>query len=346
MPTLPALHSAPFLLPALHPDVPPLIFNLQAAAGPALLARLFVEAGIVHRRDLGAGDPLEVVRAAVEGWLHRSTGPLRCVHPGHGVGIEADRTGRWLSVELANFASGPPDYYVGAKLEALEQAVPGLGAHTLAVLDRQTILPLFTPRNVYETLVSLTWYGEEDEHYALDAGCRNEAERDEMREGIICRDDFDAAYPEWATGKFPVKLIGQAALDAAAHLGGATACVAAAASELQGWDARYRDLRSDLAERLAQAEEPECQDGDNDDGCWFIGHGALLHWKRDDIVTGRCADDFYHNARGSEADNCSHRVSLPFSRPDLLRCWFRLQRVHNRGLRTLDRLLVLLTEGQ
>lgn len=359
MHTTPNPATAPFTLPALAAAIPSTITNPERLAGQADVAQLFVRAGVVHRRDLGPEAPLDIVRKAMNGWLRRATGALDRLHPSLAIDVKVDSEYRWNEVSLTSGAPTRFRYYVGPAIEALEDAVPGLGETVCAVLSRQSILPLWTPSNSYQRVVFSYWYGQDpDLADALDeAGQVEDAEpeEDEDDDGGITRAEIEATYPKWARSPNWSRRpnddgpLSQERLRALVKRDDLPGRVAAAVLELDHWSECYRSiLKAKRDSALTESPQPNDEDSDDDNAAsndsTFVGFGAVLMWNRDDDITVRVSQDYYELAMQEACHDETESVRIPLTRPDLLRQWLDTMRTRNRGLGALDRLLALVAE--
>jgi PRTRC genetic system protein F len=327
-----------FQLPALCAAIP-VEFKPDAGEDRAVaLARCLLDAGVIHgavsaRR---ASDPLGTSRLFLERWVAERLQGLHCLFPAFRLVMEGasemcnhtrprepgQATIVWYT-ECSAFA-------VGEALDRLEQIHPRLGATVLTVIDRlgPRLIPTFTPTDVMGTAQEYYWYGEQDESAALDEQCGEDpAEREAMREEMVTREKIDAAFPAWAT-QWPGqrKRLSRAALQRIAK--GARSC-------------RVRQLMSDVLalEKLNLNDEFR----PNGDG-WFVGYGAVLTWKPDDIAV-RVFDDFANDAVQGDFVDWMGEAEFSIGEPETLRHWMEGMEVRLKGMRLLDNLIHELSSG-
>jgi PRTRC genetic system protein F len=214
-------------------------------------------------------------------------------------------------------------WIVGDALEALERQQPGFGATVLDVLHSQSrfVYPLFTPDLACDAASYVYWCGEENEEVALDMECGdNEEERATMREEMVTRQKLDAAFPAWAV-TFPRKpRLSRAAFTRLAQ-------------DLP--DPVARDIAADaLALARLRIEDAFRPDVDGE----YIGFGAVLSWREDDL-TVRIYDDLLQLAHQSEFCDRMGELEIDLDAPQAMRAWQRDMRVRFKAIRLIDRLI-------
>lgn len=170
------------------------------------------------------------------------------------------------------------------------------------------------------------WYGEEDETLAVEECCGDDQQAQAaMREEMITKSRILQAYPEWALSWKPEKL-GKAELIKIID-----ACKDTYAAEVAS-------LVLELARmRIQDAFQPEIE-GE------FIGFGAVLSWREDDL-TVRIYDDLINMAHEGEFCDLMGEVFFDLSDPRAMQAWQRNMRQRFKAMRLIDRLIWRLTEG-
>lgn len=210
--------------------------------------------------------PAELVNTALRGWIDRAGAGMRNIqlnvayheHDENG----APRIGLY-------FRTDPPwPLNIGAKLEALQKAVPGLGETVLWHLDHDLPSPLeiFTPSCALMAAQWTQWGGCDDEEARL-AELRDEGE-DPADYEILPRKLFDKVIPRWAST--PRERIKVGKLRAIAKRRGLAGQVAAAVLDLHKLDCSFEG---------------------SDDGRRYWPPAAALCWRASDRVTMRLIDD-------------------------------------------------------
>ncbi|GIK76251.1 MAG: hypothetical protein BroJett021_52390 [Chloroflexota bacterium] len=327
-------------LPRLDARVPLELTPHPLASANATVARFLLEAKAVSERDIPAAwnDELLVCQAALDAWVKREIGPLRCFAPQFVLrpvrGSARDARGlptqkvEYSQIQVAWFQQDEQQWAVGYGLERLEQAVPALGASALHILDEHSrfVYPVFTPRTAQDVASMLYWYGEEDETFALEEACGDDEEaRAAMRNEMVTKAHVTEAFPAWSLAWQPETLD-------AARL--------ARIAEDNG-DAFTRDVAS-LLTRLARLKiKDDCRpeiDGE------FIGFGAVLSWRADDL-TVRVYDDLINTAQQAEFCDVMGEVFFDLREPRALRAWQRKMRVRFEAIGLIDELIWRLSEA-
>lgn len=332
--------SAGWGLPRLDALVPLELTPRRLASANATVARFLLEAKAVRERDIPPtwNDELLVCQGALDAWVKREIGALHCLAPQFVLrpvlGSARDPCGssmqkiEYSQIQITWFQQDEEQWAVGRGLERLEQATPTLGATALDLLDAQSryVYPVFTPRMTQDVASMMYWYGEDDENFALDEACADDQEaRAAMRDEIITKALLTEAFPAWA-------LAGQAeTLD-----GSALGQIAEQAS-----DEYARNVAALLA-RLARLHimddcRPEIE-GE------FIGFGAVLSWRKDDL-TVRVYDDLVNAAHQSEFCDVMGDVFFDLHDPDAMRAWQRRMRRRFEAIRLIDGLIWRLSEA-
>lgn len=205
--------SAVLALPRIDPRIPQSVLPLGRHRANAGLARFMVDAGVLSAADVPDvwNDALDVCERAMEAWLRRHIGPLRCLSPLFVLTMDEKGASTccvheaYASAELVWLEGNQQQWAVGAGLEALERAQPGLGGAILDLLNaQQTTYPLFTPAIACDVVSYLHWSGEDNEEAALDVQCGDdEQERAERREQMITQAMLNEAFPAWAQRGLP-----------------------------------------------------------------------------------------------------------------------------------------------
>lgn len=327
-------------LPRLDARVPRELTPHRLASANATVARFLLGAKAVREDDIPAtwSDELLVCQAALDAWVKREIGPLHCLAP-HFVlrpvrGSARDPCGsptqkvEYSQIQVAWFQQDEQQWPVGYGLERLEHAVPGLGATALRLLDEQSrfVYPVFTPRTAQDVASMLYWYGEEDETFALEEACGDDEEaRAATRNEMVTKAHLTEAFPAWSLAWQ------SAALDAAK--------LARIADD--SGDAVTRDVAGLLA-RLARLKiKDDCRpeiDGE------FIGFGAVLSWRTDDL-TVRVYDDLINTAHQAEFCDVMGEVFFDLRGPRALRGWQRKMRGRFEAIGLIDELIWRLSEG-
>jgi len=310
------------------------------ASANATVARFLLEAKAVSEHDIPVtwNDELLVCQAALDAWVKREIGPLHCLAPRFALrpvrGSARDPCGsptqkvEYSQIQIAWFQQDEQQWAVGHGLERLEQSMPALGASALHLLDEQSrfVYPVFTPRTAQDVASMLYWYGEEDETFALDEACGDDEEaRTAMRSEMVTKAHLTEAFPAWSLAWQP------AALDAARLARIADDCA----------DAFTRDVAALLA-RLARIKiKDDCRpeiDGE------FIGFGAVLSWRMDDL-TVRVYDDLINTAHQAEFCDVMGEVFFDLREPRALWAWQRKMRGRFEAIGLIDELLWRLSEA-
>ena len=342
-----AIPATPLLLPRLAGAIPLAVVPRRLAAANAGIAHFLMQAGAVRAGDVPQkwDDAIEVCQGALDAWVKRELGPLHCLEPvfiltasggldGCAVSSKGTRDAapvRYLGVELFWYENNLQQWAVGAGLEALERAFPGLGKATLEILRRQSrfVYPLFTPDLACDVASYVYWCGDDDEEAALDmeAGDDEEA-REAMREAMVTRRKLDAAFPTWATATpsnrpkpLTLAVIGQVA----------------SSSDDPAMRAIAADALNLARLRIKDAFSPAV-DGE------FLGWGAVLSWREDDL-TVRVYDDLVQLAYQSEFCDRIGELDMALDAPQAMRSWQRAMRLRFKAIRLIDRLIYLLAEG-
>jgi PRTRC genetic system protein F len=186
MKALTVLPCSPFLaLPGLGAGVPLTVASNSQARANAALCRFLIEAGAVREGDLpeSESDPLKACERAIDAWVKRQVGPLQCLEPrfavgvldehGHRPAMRGERQTAYAQLDVYWCEYREAEWAVGEGLEALNAAMPHLGATVLQVLRDQSrhVYPLFTPDIACDVASYVYWQGEMDEEAALDMMC-------------------------------------------------------------------------------------------------------------------------------------------------------------------------------
>lgn len=324
-------------MPRLDASVPAGVHSAHVIVTNARLARFLVEAGVVRERDVPRSwhDPLTVCEAALQGWLERHLGALRCLSPWFSLsqtcGGEASESGTERQPDGVRIRWGESEvlrWDIGEGLERLERQEPGLGAAILSVIDASAgkLYPLFTPRTALDAASFLYWHGEDDEDLALEEMCDTPEEREAMRAEMVTRAAIGEAFPIWALQ--PPRLS-----DAQALLNRMRW-----SRPLQDDALRAVSLSTELARMPSRAEFAPDAEG------LFIGYGAVLCWRPEDLAM-RISDDLAHYAWQDDYVDHSGEVAFSLEDPASMRLWLRRMRPLLRGIAILDDLIWTLVEG-
>ena len=332
--------SAGWGLPRLDAGVPLELTPHRLASANATVARFLLEAKAVRERDIPAtwNDELLVCQGALDAWVKREIGALHCLAPQF-VLRPVLRSARdpfgsslqkieYSQIQITWFQQDEEQWAVGRGLERLEQATPTLGATALDLLDAQSryVYPVFTPRMTQDVASMMYWYGEDDESFALDEACADDQEaRAAMREEMVTKALLTEAFPAWAVASQAEPL----------------AASALARIAEQASDAYARGVAALLA-RLARLHikddyRPEIE-GE------FIGFGAVLSWREDDL-TVRVYDDLVNAAHQSEFCDVMGDVFFDLHDPGAMRAWQRRMRRRFEAIRLIDGLIWRLSEA-
>lgn len=349
-----AMPVAPMLaLPSLQPGIPLAVASMSQASANAALCRFLIASGAVREDDLpeGEADPLKACQRAIDAWIKRQIGPLYCLEPRFAINV-LDEHGQHPAMR-----SGPPAPYaqldvywceyreaewpVGRSLEALNEAMPHLGATVLQVLRQQGryVYPLFTPDIADDVASYVYWQGEMDEEAALDMMCEDsdDADREAMREEMVTRRMLDDAYPEWARRWLvrPDKSAGGRRRTPAWR----PCSLRHAARTLT--DPHQRQIAADA---LALSRLTLTDDFHPDIEGEYIGFGAVLSWEEGDVTT-RIYDDLLNLAHQSEYCDRMGEVLIPLDDPGALQAWFLRMGQRFEANALIDRLIHALCEG-
>jgi PRTRC genetic system protein F len=338
-------HAAQALsLPRLSKAIPSTVVPAAQAATNAAVARLLIDAEVFEDGELPPtwDDPLRACEQALAACLRRAIGPLYCLQPAFALQLQ-DADGEPLGHARCSAPADAPqpaihavevfwgeaqeqEWPIGRGLEALEAALPGLGALVLQVLRERCarVYPLFTPDIACEAASYVYWCGEPNEDEALDSQCGDDAEaREAMRSEMLTRADLDAAYPDWA----------RSWLRPAADQPPRRCSLRRAARVLA--DPRLRQI-VDHAQRLGRLR---CDDGFHPtvDG-EYIGFGAVLSWRPGD-VTVRIYDDLLQIAHEGECCDRMGEQRVALDDPGALGAWLRAMRPRFAAIGLIDRLI-------
>lgn len=332
-------------LPRLDPAIPLRLVPKAARHRGARLAKVLVDAGLINADTLPAkvgSDHMATCRAALTAWLNRQLSGLRCLQPlfalnlGESTDGEPASDGRGVTLQgQIAWVGGGGTWCVGAALECLEALHPRLGQTVLYVIEAQSwrTLPLFTASTALDVASDTYWYGEENEEVALDEACGDdEAQREDMRSGMVTRALFEATFPAWALrGGTPCRPLGPRTLAAIARRAGC-ARVRSVIDDVRAL-ARIR-----LPEQARQEQEPE-REG------YFIGFAGVLAWSPDDPVTARVVDDFEQmvGESGEFYEECGTR-NLDLRGPADLRAWVKDMAPWFEAVRLIDGLIFKLSD--
>lgn len=323
-------------LPRMAAAVPRTLVPGATARANAGIAQFLLDAGAVPERDIPPhwDDEIEVCRGALTNWLRREIGALHCLAPAFWIAPVADspyqpqRQTDAAQLQVAWQQERERQWVVGNRLEQLEAAVPHLGATVLHIVDRKSALgfPVFTARDARGAASHLYWYGEDDESLVLDEQCGNDEEaKAAMREDMVTASDFAESFPAWALTHQP-QTLSRSALAALAtgHADPYVREIAALAREL-------------AALRLTDAFRPDIE-GE------YIGFGAVLSWREDDLVV-RVYDDLMNFAHQGEFCDRIGEACFDLHSPAAFRKWQRDMRSRFRAIRLIDRLIHRLSDG-
>lgn len=333
-------------LPRLTAAVPRKLVPGRLGAANAAISHFLLDAKAFRDADLPASfdDSLRACEQALRKWVAREIGPLCCLRPafhmqvldsaGNYIDLHRNRKGRELpayaAVEISWSEASVQEWPVGARLDELEVACPGLGATVLHVLHRQSLhaYPLFTPTVAREAASWAYWYGEEDEETALDMQCgEDEAERETVRAEMVTRDLFDDSFPAWAT-TWPAR---------ATREGGPAAWQTI---DLRRALPLVKDprRRSIVANAIALArlriEDAFRCDADGE----FVGFGAVLSWSESDLTT-RVFDDLMQQAHEAECYDRMGEVRMALNTPGAMTKWQAAMRPRFKAIALIDRLI-------
>jgi PRTRC genetic system protein F len=325
------------LLPQLDPAIPFKVHSADATAANARVASLLLGAGVVREADVPRTwhDPLTICETALQRWLERHLGQLRCLSPWFSLALTCD------GAPCESIATGEPDgvcirwgesevlrWDIGLGMAFLENQASGLGAAILDVMDLAAgrLYPLFTPRTALDTASFLYWHGEDDESLALDEMCSTPEERESMRAEMVTLEAMQEAFPPWALTP--------------PSLSSAGALLARMALSDKGPEGvrRAAALAAELAKLPARAEYRPDEEG------LFIGFGAVLCWQPEDLAM-RISDDLAQYAWQDEYVDHSGEVRFALDDPAQMRRWLRHMRPLLRGVAILDELIWMLVEG-
>lgn len=349
--------NSPLTLARLHTAVPHVLVPPTLRGENAKLARYLLQASTQAGAQVGAfrasdvprrwSDPLAVCRTALERWVRRHTGPLRCIEPrfwleplaaspnstlnytsaSRGGGKKTSEDVRFETVRLA-WCCEVRQWPVGAGLEGLEHLLPGLGATALNILTQRSdwIAPLFTPVVAEYWAEWLYWYGDRDEEAALQENCGDDEQAKEaMRADMVTRAKLDAAFPAWALYPWQHRLP-SAALKAAVTA---------------GWPGSAAQVVADLLRLDRLKVQDDCRpdiDGE------FIGFAAVLSWSEDDM-TVRIFDDGVNLASQAEYCDIAGERMVSMAAPEEMAAWLKGMRRRMRVMALVDRLIWRLAQA-
>ena len=327
-------------LPHLDARVPLELTPHRLASANAAVARFLLEAKAVRERDIPAAwnDELLVCQGALDAWVKREIGALHCLAPQFVMrpvwgSVPArcsapTQSVHYSQVQITWFQQDEQQWAVGRGLDRLEQATPTLGATALHLLDEHSryVYPVFTPRTAQDVASMMYWYGEEDETFALEEACADDEEaRAAMREEMVTKASMTEAFPVWALAWQSATLDASALAQIAAH----------------GSDAFTRDVAALLTKLARLKIKDDCRpeiDGE------FIGFGAVLSWRADDL-TVRVYDDLINNAHQGEFCDVMGDVFFDLNEPRAFAAWQRKMRSRFEAIRLIDALIWRLSEA-
>lgn len=332
-------HALP--LPRLAGAIPLSVVPCQLAMANAAVARFLIQAGAVREGDIPQAwdDALQVCERALDAWVKRELGALHCFRPYFSLAAVDEAGGypsasrkepvRYHKVDICWGECRERQWVVGDALETLERQQAGFGVAVLDVLREKSrfVYPLFMPDLACDVASYVYWCGEENEEAALDMECGdNEEEREAMREDMVTRKKLDEAFPAWAIAKSSKRRLPR----------GALARLAQDAS-----DPLARDIAADvLALATLRIEDAFRPDVDGE----YIGFGAVLSWREDDL-TVRIYDDLLQLAHQSGFCDRMGELEIALDAPQAMRGWQSAMRVRFRAIRLLDRLIDRLSAG-
>ncbi|WP_420475197.1 PRTRC system protein F [Noviherbaspirillum sp. ST9] len=328
-------------LPRLEKTIPLSVVPSRLAAANAAVARFLIQAGAVREGDIPQAwdDALQVCERALDAWVKRELGALHCFRPYFSLAAVDEAGGypsasckepvRYHKVDICWGECREQQWAVGDALEALERQQAGCGAAVLDVLREKSrfVYPLFTPDLACDVVSYVYWCGEENEEVALDMECGdNEDEREAMREEMVTRKKLDESFPAWVIATPRKRRLSRRAL----------ARLAQDAS-----DPLARDIAADvLALATLRIEDEFRPDVDGE----YIGFGAVLSWREDDL-TVRIYDDLLQMAHQSEFCDRMGELEIAIDAPQAMRGWQSAMRVRFKTIRLLDRLIDRLSAG-
>ena len=327
-------------LPRLDARVPLELTPRRLASANATVARFLLEAKAVRERDIPVtwNDELLVCQVALDAWVKREIGALHCLAPQFVLrpvlGSARDPRGlptqkvEYSQIQITWFQQDEQQWAVGGGLERLEQATPTLGATALHLVDEHSryVYPVFTPRTAQDVASMMYWYGEEDETFALEEACADDEEaRAAMREEMVTKASMTEAFPAWALAWHPGALDASALAQIAEH----------------GSDEFTKDIAALLTKLARLRIKDDCRpeiDGE------FIGFGAVLSWRADDL-TVRVYDDLINNAHQGEFCDVMGDVFFDLKEPRAMGGWQRRMRSRFEAIRLIDALIWRLSEA-
>ncbi|MCU7369526.1 PRTRC system protein F [Paucibacter sp. O1-1] len=343
---------APVLaLPSLGAGVPLTVTSSSQAHANAALCRFLIATGAVREADIPEGepDPLKACERAIDAWIKRQVGALHCLEPRFAVSVldehgqyPAMRNGRqtdYAQLDVYWCEYREAEWAVGQRLEALNAAMPNLGATVLQVLRQQSryVYPLFTPDIADDVASYVYWQGEMDEEAALDMMCEDgdEADREAMREEMVTRSTLDAAYPEWA--RRWLSLPDKGARRRKGSQAWRPCSLRQAARTLAD-----PSLRQIAADALALSRLALTDDFKPDIEGEYIGFGAVLSWDEGDVTT-RIYDDLLNLAHQAEYCDRMGEIMVPLDDPGALAAWFHRMGQRFEAIGLIDRLIYALS---
>lgn len=340
-------------LPHLSAEVPLTITSRSQVAANAALCRFLIDAGVVHEGDLPdrEPDPLKACKHAIDAWIKRQIGPLHCLQPrfafnvldehGHYPAVRNGRQTAYAQLDVYWCEYREHEWAVGACLEALNAAMPNLGATVLHVLREQSryVYPLFTPDIADDLASYVYWHGEQNEEAALDMMCHDgdEAGREGMRQEMVTRRMLDEAYPEWAL-RWPARR--EKGVRRRKGVEAWRPCSLRRAVKALD-DPHMRQIAADA---LTLSHLSLTDDFRPDIDGEYIGFGAVLSWHEGDVTT-RIYDDVLNLAHQAEYCDRMGEVVIPLDEPGALDAWFRCMNQRFQAIVLIDRLIHALCDG-
>jgi PRTRC genetic system protein F len=236
---------------------------------------------------------------------------------------------RYDSVEIGWYESRARQWVIGAKLEAMEAHCAGLGQCVLRILQRQScpVYPVFTAEHAcYQASVQY-WWGEESEKSVLDMECSTDEEREAMLADMVTKQDLVDAFPAWAITLPHGDKLPRAELRKLLE---------------SVTDPEFRAIAAD-ALALSKLKLKKLNQYEPEIDCEFVGWGAVLSWREDD-VTIRVFDDMYNSAMEGESSDRIGELEIALNAPQTMRTWQEAMREQFTAIRLIDRLIYQLAE--
>ncbi|WP_186270395.1 PRTRC system protein F [Burkholderia gladioli] len=321
----------PLVLPTISPKVPTRYVTGSDRHFIRGLALALVNGRVVTKADAERLGESTDERKVAEGTIYREwqeiTSGLRWFDWNLRVVNEGNPAkSAWFLIHSGNGIGNAPVRFIGAGIQRLERAVPGLGQTVLAVLYETCAhyLPsVLTPQETLGLAEYMYWYGEADEFAAMDElalmyDLKIPKERtDEAIDEFFAqcdtprRREFFPTAPEWAC--YPQRVL----------TADEVACAHTRTNDIIFVDAVVHAC--DAIHAIVNSGRKFARVNCSDAGEHGIDYATFLLWEQED-GTGRVLDDFWNNELQGDYLEASAAIALPFA-GKAIGNWF--ERMHN-----------------